>query len=126
MVQRGNTGGQSESGYGTEISHLTHDKYLERFGEEFGKTIPGIFTDEPSLADTHSAFGADRSWIPWTYGFAEYFREKNGYDPVDKIPLFFFEEKAVRKYGMIIGMRLHYVLVKTIPNRLLYGAESII
>ena len=38
----------------------------------------------------------------------------------------FLKEKAVRKYGMIIGMRLHYVLVKTIPNRLLYGAESII
>ena len=77
--------------------HLTHDKYLERFGEEFGKTIPGIFTDEPSLADTHSAFGADRSWIPWTYGFAEYFREKNGYDPVDRIPLFFFEGEGSAK-----------------------------
>lgn len=77
--------------------HLTHDKYLERFGEEFGKTIPGIFTDEPSLADTHSAFRADRSWIPWTYGFTDYFREKNGYDPIDKIPLFFFEGEGSAK-----------------------------
>ena len=89
--------------------HLTHDKYLERFGEEFGKTIPGIFTDEPSLADTHSAFGADRSWIPWTYGFAEYFREKNGYDPIDRIPLFFFEgdgsTKVRHDYWHAIALR---------------------
>ena len=59
--------------------------------EEFGKTIPGIFTDEPSLADTYLLLGQTGSWIPWTYGFAEY-SEKNGYDPVDRIPLFFFLE----------------------------------
>lgn len=44
--------------------HLTHDKYLERFGEEFGKTIPGIFTDEPSLADTILLLGQTGAGFP--------------------------------------------------------------
>ncbi len=29
--------------------NTTHDKYYEWFGEDFGTTIPGIFTDEPSF-----------------------------------------------------------------------------
>lgn len=36
---------------------LTHEKYYERFGDEFGKTLPGFFTDEPQ-------FGL--AGIPWT------------------------------------------------------------
>ncbi len=28
---------------------LTHEKYFERFGKYFGKTVKGIFTDEPSF-----------------------------------------------------------------------------
>lgn len=88
---------------------LTHEKYFERFGGEFGKTIPGIFTDEPSLADSHSAFGADRSWIPWTNGFAEFFHEKKGYDPIDLIPYVYFDgaysNKIRHDYWHVIAIR---------------------
>jgi len=31
---------------------VTHDAYRERFAEEFGKTVPGIFTDEPNCNRT--------------------------------------------------------------------------
>ena len=31
-----------------EFIQLTHDAYLKRCGEHFGKTVPGIFTDEPN------------------------------------------------------------------------------
>lgn len=97
---------------------LTHEKYFRRFGEEFGKTIPGVFTDEPSLADTHSAFGTDRSWIPWTYGLEDYFREKKGYDPVELLPYFYFEGKHSRKirhdYWHIITLRYSETYAGTI------------
>ncbi len=50
---------------------LTHEKYLERFGAEFGKGIAGFFTDEPQyfryetaytpmlLTEYEKAYGAD-------------------------------------------------------------------
>lgn len=68
----------------------THEKYKEAVGEEFGKTVPGIFTDEPSLHDRHAFFGENKSWIPWTYGFGQYFKELTGYDFLEKLPLFYF------------------------------------
>lgn len=70
---------------------LTHERYFEAFGDEFGKTIPGIFTDEPSLADRHASFSPDRGWIPWSYGMQEYFQEKRGYDLLDRLPYHYFE-----------------------------------
>lgn len=68
----------------------THEKYKAAVGEEFGKTIPGIFTDEPSLNDRNTYFGENKSWIPWTYGFGAYFQELTGYDFYEMLPLFYF------------------------------------
>ncbi len=75
----------------------THEKYKQAVGEEFGKTIPGIFTDEPSLNDRFSAFGETKSWIPWTYGFGEYFKQNAGYDFYEVLPLFYFHGEGSRK-----------------------------
>ncbi|MBQ6788027.1 MAG: hypothetical protein IJO85_09925 [Lachnospiraceae bacterium] len=76
---------------------LTHEKYYEAVGEEFGKTIPGIFTDEPSLADRHAAFPANRGWIPWSYGMEAFFKERRGYDLLDMLPYHYFEGEHSRK-----------------------------
>ncbi|MDR3167193.1 MAG: hypothetical protein LBT93_04545 [Treponema sp.] len=73
----------------------THEAYRAVAGDFFGKTIPGIFTDEPSLHDRHAVFPANRGWIPWTYGFGDYFIERRGYDPLNLIPwLYFNGEKS--------------------------------
>ena len=76
---------------------LTHEKYREAVGEEFGKTIPGIFTDEPSLHDRHAYFGENKAWIPWTYGLGDYYKEQNGYDFLDVIPWMYFEGDRAKK-----------------------------
>ena len=69
---------------------VTHEKYKEKVGGDFGSVVKGIFTDEPGLHDTHTKMHPERGWIPWTYKFAEYFRQKRGYDPFDLIPLVYF------------------------------------
>jgi len=69
---------------------ITHEAYKAKIGDEFGKTVKGIFTDEPGLHDTHTVFTPNRGWIPWTFIFAGYFGEKRGYDLLDHIPLIFF------------------------------------
>ena len=99
---------------------LTHEKYFARFGDEFGETIPGVFTDEPSLADFHASFGEDKSWIPWTYGLEDYFREKKGYDPVELIPYFYFEGdysgKIRHDYWHVITLRYSETYAGTISQ----------
>lgn len=92
-----------------EFINKTHEVYKKNIGAEFGKTIPGIFTDEPSLADRHCAFNPKRGWIPWTYGFGEYFYENCGYDPLDTIPYLYFNNEKSRK--------IRYDYWKTVSQR---------
>ena len=70
----------------------THERYKRELGARLGtdKTVPGIFTDEPSLHDRHAAFPKNRGWIPWTYGFGDYFSERRGYDALDTLPYLYF------------------------------------
>jgi len=62
---------------------LTHEKYYERFGERFGNSLKGFFTDEPQFCDS-----------PWSFVFPEEFRKKYGYDIEDYLPLLFFDEEG--------------------------------
>ncbi|HAN44128.1 MAG TPA: hypothetical protein DCP97_01920 [Ruminococcaceae bacterium] len=88
---------------------LTHEKYKAIAGEYFGKTVPGIFTDEPSLADRHTSFAKNRGWIPWTNGFADYFKEQRGYDVFDTLPYIYFNHekspKARHDYWRTVSQR---------------------
>lgn len=67
----------------------THEKYAKRYGEEFGKTIPGIFFDEIYMVGNP---------LPWTNVFEQTFREKKGYDILEQLPLLILEEgRELRK-----------------------------
>ena len=58
---------------------VTMEAYRKRFGRQFGKRIPGWFTDEPHL----SPFGG----LPhWSDQLPEWFRERWGYDLVPQLP----------------------------------------
>ncbi len=78
---------------------LTHETYRKAFGEEFGKTIPGSFQDEPGIFDAEIAdSGCDRQ-IPFTPALFEAFQNQWNYDLRTKLPLLYFDEgdyKAVR------------------------------
>ncbi|OQB15206.1 MAG: Glycosyl hydrolases family 2, sugar binding domain [Firmicutes bacterium ADurb.Bin193] len=63
---------------------ITHDKYYERFKSSFGKSIPAIFTDEPSFTPRHEHS------LPWTPALPERFIKKNNYDLIDRLPELFF------------------------------------
>ena len=76
---------------------LTHEHYEEAFGGSFPKEVKGFFTDEPNCCDFYSVFHEGRSWIPWSIGFKEYFVEKRGYDPQEKLPYLFFDGEEASK-----------------------------
>lgn len=55
----------------------THEQYKAHFGDEFGKTIKGIFTDETT------AFPPQQPWSPL---LPDMIREKYGRDIIDVLP----------------------------------------
>ena len=59
---------------------ITHEKYKEHFQDEFGKTIKGIFTDEPQI---------HVSSLAWSIELPTAFKKMNGYDYLDELPLLF-------------------------------------
>ena len=72
----------------------TYEAYFREVGEEFGRAIPGIFTDEPNIFSGHNP---GLRGLPWTDIFPEYFQKKRGYDILENLPyLFFSEEKSYK------------------------------
>ena len=57
---------------------LTHDQYKKAVGEEFGKIVPGFYTDEPAMHYYH--VGQDNYVIPWSNRMFKIFRDRRGYD----------------------------------------------
>jgi len=73
----------------------TYEAYKKEVGKEFGKTIPGIFTDEPNFSS--GTFRQGIEWIPWTDGFVECFEKICGYNFLEVLPYFFFDAEKSRK-----------------------------
>lgn len=69
--------------------HVTHDAYKAAVGEEFGKRVPAIFTDEPQFTQKQTlafAHSTDDVVLPWTVTFPQSFEQQYGYDIVQKLP----------------------------------------
>ena len=68
---------------------LTYGSYKKAVGEEFNKTVPSIFTDEPQYMQIGNlAFASDDSDVrlPWTWNFADTFEEKYGENINGRLP----------------------------------------
>ena len=84
---------------------VTHELYYARFPEKFGKSVPGIFSDEPCYIH-----GDANDCFPWTDALPEKFLQKYGYDLLDHLPELFFdtgcEVSRARKdyYDLISGL----------------------
>lgn len=58
-----------------EFMDYTHEEYKKRFGEHFGKRVPGIFFDEIFMINK----------MPWTDRFADEFKKRKNYDLIPKL-----------------------------------------
>lgn len=74
---------------------VTHEAYRRANGRHFGKTIPGMFTDEPNYGntnlDTLPKASGDCLDIPWTAKLPVWFKKRYGYEVVDHLPELFFD-----------------------------------
>lgn len=86
-----------------EFIESTYEAYYKEVGEEFGKSVPGIFTDEPNYFTFQGGNfaavreGGKKAVIPWTDNFAEAFKKRKGYDIMEKLPLLFFDREGCEK-----------------------------
>lgn len=81
-----------------EFINVTHEKYKEVLGDEFGKNIPAIFTDEPQM--THKtlldfALKEKDVFIPYTDDFDETYKAAYGDSILEKLPEIFWDKKGV-------------------------------
>ncbi|QHI70076.1 glycosyl hydrolase family 2 protein [Tichowtungia aerotolerans] len=87
----------------------THEKYAAKCGGRLGKSIKGIFTDEPhrgALLDGFSMYRDDGAFCaPYTPVLFEEFEKRFGYDLKQKLPELFLQVDGKR----ISQVKWHYV-----------------
>ena len=89
---------------------LTHEAYLREFGQYFGSTVVGFFTDEPSILGRNV-----RDMMSWTRGFGSIFTAAGG-DLRGLAALFAGEENA--------DTRLYHRLILRREGEVYYAALS--
>lgn len=84
---------------------VTHEEYYKRFGDEFGKTVKGFFTDEPRLT-------CDRFLdLPWSDDLPTAFMENYGYCLEDNIPKLYLEVEDYKKVRYDFWSLVSYLFV---------------
>lgn len=63
-----------------EFIKSTYEAYKNIVGEEFDKTVPAIFTDEPNYLMLWGVADKNSFYFPWTDGLDEEFFRQYGYD----------------------------------------------
>ena len=63
---------------------LTHERYKNAVGDEFGTVVPGFYTDEPAMH--YFQVGTDNFIVPWSSRMFKIFRERNGYSLKPYLP----------------------------------------
>jgi hypothetical protein len=67
----------------------THEVYKAHCGEEFGATVPSIFTDEPQccpLTALNQSNGKQDVFIPWTTALPEEYTKRHDQDILQTLP----------------------------------------
>ncbi len=76
---------------------VTHEKYKNKVGDEFDKTVPAIFTDEPQFTRKsvlNNSFDKMDITMPWTDKVPELYKEAYGADIFDTLPEVFWDLKG--------------------------------
>lgn len=79
-----------------DFIQTTHERYKEVVGDDFGETVPAIFTDEPQVfrkSCMDISLYENNSEFPFTTDFAETYKNTYGVDFFDTLPELVWEKK---------------------------------
>ncbi len=77
-----------------EFIRLTYEGYKRAVGDDFGKTVPAIFTDEPqfNMREPFAFSDSDEeALIPWTTDFDKIYEKETGENLFERLPELFWE-----------------------------------
>ena len=89
------------------FAQVTHERYWERLGNRFGKSVPAIFTDEPQTFHKQRLPEPQYRgpvYIAFTGDFDDTFRAAYGYSLLDRLPELFWDQPE----GAPSQARYHY------------------
>ncbi len=88
---------------------MTHEEYKRRCGDRLGKSIKGIFTDEPHRGHCFDNLrehdGVISCAVAWTDDIFEEFHKRYGYDARPILPELFYRYKGEQ----VAPVKLHYI-----------------
>ena len=88
---------------------VTHEEYKKRCGDRMGRSIKGIFTDEPHrgyvMKDIREENGVRITAMPWTDDILDEFKGRYGYDIMPLIPELFYRMGGEK----IAKSRINYI-----------------
>lgn len=84
-----------------EFIKLTHERYKAKLSKDFGKRIPGIFTDEPMLAPVYE------NGISWYSGLPQQYNKWFKRDMVADLPYMVFDGPDCRKIRLLVNRTIH-------------------
>jgi len=87
---------------------ITHDQYKSVIGDEFGKVVPGFYTDEPAML--YFQVGMDNYIIPWSSQMFKIFRQRCGYSLRPYLPALY------QNMGQITA-KIRYDFWKTLSDQ---------
>ena len=104
--------------------NITHDRYFETVGDEFGKTVPAIFTDEPQFTRKGTlSFAESKSNVPlpWTDDLEETYKAAYGDSLIDHLPELLWD---LPDGQVLVCNTFSYLDEKTIKSRTKIAVEA--
>jgi hypothetical protein len=94
----------------SDFLRRTHEVYRDAVGRDFGRLIPGIFTDEPM-------YGRKGRRVPWSLGLRRFFERSTGYDLLPRLPELFFPVGSYRRtrFDFYESLTRLFLLAWTMP-----------
>ncbi len=76
-----------------EFIRITYDAYKNAVGDEYGKAIPAMFTDEPQYGkfEKYDERRSEKAHCAWTYDFEKTYADEFGCDILDTLPDIFLD-----------------------------------
>ena len=73
---------------------IAYQPYADRYPRDLGKTVPGVFTDEPCFFNGGQGQAETGVAMPWTPSLPAAFRKRRGYDLAEYLPALLGEPVA--------------------------------
>lgn len=104
--------------------HHTYDRYADALGDDFGTTVPGVFTDEPQYYMSNPEMRVLNTGVPYTHTVPELFAKSYGYPLTHALPGLFFNTPDHQAHRWRYRRLITQLFVQSYTRRLYDWCEA--